>query len=169
MTAAASNVVFLPAPAPFRGEADRRRNTADGSALLLLRLGGHAAVVENFGELYGMALNRLVEARLQNCLREGDSLLQISGDEFVITLAPSGERDDLAGVARRLIEKASGEYALDAVHMRVQASVGICETEIAAVDTEKAVQQARSALSQLDANTGQADYRFSNPQPLKCC
>ena len=73
-------------------------------ALLFLDLNGFKAVNDRFGHDAGDRVLQEVAARLRKLVRPGDIVARLGGDEFVVVLDQPGQREDVNGVAQRVIE-----------------------------------------------------------------
>jgi diguanylate cyclase (GGDEF)-like protein/PAS domain S-box-containing protein len=103
-----------------------RRVTAAGScALLCVDLDHFKNVNDTLGHAVGDALLRTAAARLQHCVREGDTVARLGGDEFAIILCSMSERDDALSTAERIVNVLSGPYRVDGRDVIVGASVGV--------------------------------------------
>jgi diguanylate cyclase (GGDEF)-like protein/PAS domain S-box-containing protein len=99
----------------------------DGSrvAVLFLDLDGFKVVNDSLGHAAGDELLAAVAARLQTCVRPGDSVARLGGDEFAVLLVE--DRDDRAAdvVASRALEAFRAPFDLDGRQVVVSASIGI--------------------------------------------
>jgi diguanylate cyclase (GGDEF)-like protein/PAS domain S-box-containing protein len=104
----------------------RRNRSRTPITVLLLDLDDFKAVNESLGHAAGDALLVEVASRLRHCLRPGDTIARIGGDEFSILL----EEVDVTGgraVAERIMQTLSGLVALGAREVSPRVSVGIAE------------------------------------------
>ena len=96
-------------------------------SLLFVDLDGFKPVNDTYGHATGDKLLKNVAIRLYTCIREGDTVARIGGDEFVVMLLDS----DLAhatGVAERILEALRQPYELGKKTITgVSASIGIAE------------------------------------------
>ena len=81
-------------------------------------------VNDSFGHATGDELLRQLGARLQNALRDSDLVVRLGGDEFALALLDAGA-DYAATVAARLTARIEEPFTLDAVRVRIGASIGI--------------------------------------------
>lgn len=63
--------------------------------------------------------------RLKSCVRAGDTVCRMGGDEFVIILSELAEEDDIALLAKRIHEKLAEPFALSDRQLRITVSIGI--------------------------------------------
>jgi len=99
----------------------RQRRTA---AVLFLDLDGFKRVNDEHGHAVGDRLLQLVASRLSNALRTDDILSRYGGDEFVVLLNLR-EAADARVVAEKLLRVLREPFAVDALTLRVGASIGV--------------------------------------------
>ena len=94
-------------------------------AMLCLDLDNFKEVNDTHGHAAGDALLRTVSVRLRACLREGDTLARVGGDEFVVIQLCAGLPDAARALASRLIAAMREPVTLDGQQVFVGLSVGI--------------------------------------------
>ncbi len=95
-----------------------------GMALLSLDLDDFKLVNDTLGHATGDGVLIAVAERIRGCIREGDTAARLGGDEFAIIVA-SCDEDEIAMVARKLIERIARPYHFDGRLVEVGISVGI--------------------------------------------
>lgn len=107
-------------------QALRRRARDDGHvALLYLDLDGFKAINDTRGHDAGDELLQAVGYRLVGCLRTGDTVARMGGDEFAILLDDGATIDDAHAAAERVLEVLSLPLDVAGEPIAVQASVGL--------------------------------------------
>jgi len=101
----------------------RRRRTSLG--VLFIDLDEFKLVNDTLGHAGGDALLKEVAVRLQACIRPGDTVARISGDEFSIVLSDLAQFEDAALVAQKVIDQLARAVDLGGHEVFVTASVGI--------------------------------------------
>jgi len=94
-------------------------------AMLCLDLDHFKEVNDTHGHAAGDELLRTVSARLRACLREGDTLARVGGDEFAVIQLCAGVPDAASALARRLIAAAREPVTLDGQQVFVGLTIGI--------------------------------------------
>jgi diguanylate cyclase len=79
---------------------------------------------DSFGHAAGDELLRQIRPRLAGCLRGEDMLVRLGGDELGVILLDT-DQQYATTVARRLMSKLQEPFTLNAVTVRISASVGI--------------------------------------------
>lgn len=92
--------------------------------LLLVDLDDFRFINDNLGHEVGDQLLRIVAERLRACMRGGDPLFRIGGDEFVV-LAEEADDATAAGLAERVLEALSAPYQEGDHRYFLSASIGI--------------------------------------------
>ncbi|MGA8208265.1 MAG: EAL domain-containing protein [Candidatus Dormiibacterota bacterium] len=106
--------------------ADRRDpRTPDTSlAFLFVDLDHFKEINDSFGHSAGDALLRQLGPRLKGALRSTDVLVRVGGDELGVIIT-GGDAGYAVNVAERLLERLAAPFHLDAVSVRISASIGI--------------------------------------------
>jgi diguanylate cyclase (GGDEF)-like protein/PAS domain S-box-containing protein len=104
-----------------------------------------------------------VAARLLGCVREGDAVARIGGDEFAIISGDLAEAAAMTAFAARLIETISAPLYLDGHQVVVGASIGIALAPTDASDPDQLLTSGDMALSRAKAD-GRGTYRFFEPK-----
>lgn len=94
-------------------------------ALLFIDLDRFKFVNDSMGHEYGDDLLKQVAKRLNNCVRETDTVARFGGDEFVILLHNVKSDADAAHVAAKLIDQLSEPFLLAEREVIIGASIGI--------------------------------------------
>ncbi|GAB4354607.1 MAG: EAL domain-containing protein [Gammaproteobacteria bacterium] len=94
-------------------------------ALMFIDLNRFKVVNDTLGHACGDDLLRVVASRFRECVRAGDTLARIGGDEFVLLLPKVADRAEVEAVAQKLIAQLREPFELSAQEVFVSASVGI--------------------------------------------
>lgn len=111
---------------------------------------GHAA-----GDL---VLNE-VSSRLADCVRHGDLVARIGGDEFVLILTDLNSQEEVETLCRRLIETIERPVVIDEQEVFVSASIGVAMAPNDACEATELLRYADIALYEAKAG-GRNTWRF---------
>ena len=93
-------------------------------AVLFLDLDRFKLVNDTMGHGVGDEVLRQVGARLRGCVRGGDTVARVGGDEFVLLLA-SVEKENVAPLARKILDAVSAPLVVETHRISMTTSVGI--------------------------------------------
>ncbi len=115
-------------------------------SVLFVDLDRFKVVNDLYGHVVGDRLMKMVASRLQQQVRETDTVARFGGDEFVVLLLGADSADAAALVARKIVDVLSGSFELDNRKITIGASVGITlfPQDVASVDNN--VEEAVGAL-----------------------
>ncbi|MFQ3786181.1 diguanylate cyclase domain-containing protein [Halomonas sp. A29] len=94
-------------------------------ALLYLDLDAFKPINDSLGHSLGDRLLQAVAGRLQDCMRDIDTVCRQGGDEFVILLAEIRKAEDATKVAEKLLDILSKPYRIQGHELLITLSVGI--------------------------------------------
>jgi len=137
--------------------AARRQRTV---AVLFLDLDHFKIVNDTLGHTMGDALLRLIGVRLKACVREGDTVARVGGDEFTIVLQDLEKKEDAAVVARKVLLAVAAPIELDGHRLYVTASVGLTVFPDDGADAEELLKSADNAVYRAKAE-GRNTYQMS--------
>ncbi|MBA4263296.1 MAG: hypothetical protein C0443_15115, partial [Comamonadaceae bacterium] len=124
-----------------------RRNRQLG--LVFLDLDGFKAINDEHGHDMGDQLLMALSSRMQQALRDGDTLARLGGDEFVAVLGDLADPETAAPVLERLRVAAAQPVVIEGRNLQVSASLGVAfypqRTEM---DAEQLLRQADQAMYQ---------------------
>ena len=93
-------------------------------ALLVLDLDRFKYVNDSMGHTVGDKLLQAVAQQMLKCVREGDTVARIGGDEFVVLLRET-DADGAAHMADKLLQLLSAPYDVGGLQISPHASIGI--------------------------------------------
>jgi diguanylate cyclase (GGDEF)-like protein len=145
-------------------------------ALMLIDLDNFKSLNDTQGHDVGDQLLVEVATRLDSCIRKGDTVARMGGDEFMVILEDLDE-DGLAaihaeGVARKILDKLSAPYHLDVIlngaklnqhSHQCTSSIGITLFNDNADTVEELMKRADTAMYQAKA-AGRNTWRFFDPK-----
>jgi diguanylate cyclase (GGDEF)-like protein/PAS domain S-box-containing protein len=100
------------------------QRTSSRLAVLFLDLDRFKLVNDTMGHGVGDEVLRQVAVRLRGCVRAGDTVARVGGDEFVLLLA-NLEKEHVAPLARKILDEVSAPLVVDTHRLSMTTSVGI--------------------------------------------
>jgi diguanylate cyclase (GGDEF)-like protein/PAS domain S-box-containing protein len=122
----------------------QRRNRS--LAVAFLDLDGFKTVNDTYGHNVGDELLVIVSRRMNEALREGDTLARIGGDEFIAVMVDLGKIEDSEPVLEHLLKAASGPVTVGSAVMQVSASIGVTLCPQDGVDADLLIRHADQAM-----------------------
>ncbi len=129
------------------------------TGLLLLDLDNFKIVNDTLGHHSGDTLLKLVARRLLECLRSGDVVCRIGGDEFAIIL-DSSDGAGGANVAKKILAVLETPFDVETHEIHVTASIGISVYPDEASDLETLTRNADTAMYHAKGKGKNAYERF---------
>ncbi len=115
-------------------------------ALLFLDLDRFKHVNDTAGHAVGDALLRLVASRLASCVRPGDTVARLNGDEFLILLPGVAQAGDAEAVAEHVLDAVAQPYVIDDEQHFVTVSIGLALAPHDAAGADELLQAADIAM-----------------------
>lgn len=147
----------------FRERLSQAANASQRSgrsvALLFLDLDHFKRVNDTLGHDAGDRLLQKVAERLRACVRKGDMVSRIGGDEFTVLLQKVEGTAGASIVARKLLEALRRPIHISSQEVLVTASIGITIAPEDSVNAETLMKNADLALYRAKEK-GRNDYRF---------
>lgn len=115
-------------------------------ALMFVDLDKFKPINDNFGHDIGDLLLKEAAKRLQDCMRESDTVARVGGDEFIVLL-PTIEVDiDAMVVAEKICHALGQPFELDGHHLNISCSIGVAIYPEHGSDEEQLVKHADVAM-----------------------
>jgi diguanylate cyclase (GGDEF)-like protein/PAS domain S-box-containing protein len=131
-------------------------------ALLFLDLDGFKAVNDTHGHQAGDKLLQRVAERLSGCVRAGDLVSRLGGDEFTIIME-NCQAEHLAGIAAKIVLALEQTIDIDDHPVQISASIGVVTYPECATDVETLVRLADTAMYEAKKEAG-LRYRIWPPR-----
>jgi len=94
-------------------------------AVLFMDLDHFKEVNDTLGHAAGDRLLQDVAERVTGCVRDGDTVARVGGDEFVVLLADLHQVEDAALVAEKMIAAVSSGCQIDGSELHIAPSIGL--------------------------------------------
>lgn len=127
--------------------------------MLSLDLDRFKPVNDLLGHAAGDRVLNEVSTRLADCVRHGDLVARVGGDEFVLILTNPGTQDDVESLCLRLIESVEQAVRVEEQEVFVSASIGIVLAPDDASEVADLLRYADIALYEAKA-AGRNTWRF---------
>lgn len=128
-------------------------------AVAYLDLDGFKLVNDNYGHDVGDELLVKLAKDMQNCLREGDTVARIGGDEFVVIMSEIEEMSDCETVLTRLLQAAMHPIQIREHTLQVSTSIGVTLFPQDGVDADQLMRHADQAMY-IAKQTGKNRYHL---------
>jgi diguanylate cyclase (GGDEF)-like protein len=145
------------------GEAiESARANRRGVAVMILDLDHFKDINDTLGHHYGDLLLQEVGPKLQELLREGDTIARLGGDEFGIILPELMSLDTAVGVVTRLLEQLEAPIPVEGFTLDISASIGMALFPEHSEDVETLLRRADVAM--YVAKEAQSGYEIYSPE-----
>jgi diguanylate cyclase (GGDEF)-like protein len=124
-----------------------------GLALLFIDLDKFKPINDRFGHEAGDKVLKTVAARLASCLREGDTLSRLGGDEFIVLLLNIAGEEEIFSVAQKVVAITSEPIRMKAQDLQVGCSIGISIFPKDGADFESLLKNADAAMYRAKENS----------------
>jgi len=128
-------------------------------ALLFVDLDHFKEVNDSYGHEAGDVVLVEVARRLQNCVRESDTVSRLAGDEFLIILENFESKENVAGIARLLVEVIQLPIEFQNKKLYVTCSIGISMYPADSDDSDTLIKYADRAMYNAKDN-GKNNFKF---------
>ncbi|MBW9261940.1 MAG: PAS domain S-box protein [Candidatus Thiodiazotropha sp. (ex. Lucinisca nassula)] len=138
----------------------RADRTSELMAVCYLDLDGFKQVNDTYGHEAGDKLLRQTASRLGLCIRYGDTVSRLGGDEFLILLAGLNDQHETQNILGRILEQVSKAYSIGDINVSsVSASIGVTLYPIDNTDADGLIRHADQAMY-LAKRLGKNRYQF---------
>ncbi|MBK7000454.1 MAG: EAL domain-containing protein [Rhodoferax sp.] len=127
-------------------------------AVVFIDLDNFKTINDSLGHEIGDKLLKLAAERLQQCVRDSDTLARLGGDEFVAILIDV-ELTEVEAVAIRIVEYLSASFRINDQNLFVSASVGISLFPDDGIDSVSLLKNADTAMYRAK-ELGRNQYQF---------
>ncbi len=131
-------------------------------AVMFFDLDRFKTVNDTLGHTVGDKLLKAVTARLQKCLREGDTLARWGGDEFTVLLPQVQSVHNATHAAYRILDALKAPFRVDDHELYITASIGISVSPEDGQEAETLLKNADVALYR-SKEQGRGNCQLYNP------
>jgi diguanylate cyclase (GGDEF)-like protein/PAS domain S-box-containing protein len=128
-------------------------------AVMFLDVDRFKLINDTLGHDVGDRLLQAFAQRLKACVRDGDTVARVSGDEFAILLEDLASGSDAAVVSRKILEALSTAFPLAGREVYVTTSIGISIHPVDGKDATALLKHADTAMYRAK-EAGRNTYRF---------
>lgn len=128
-------------------------------AILFIDLDYFKHINDSLGHQIGDVVLQETAARLQKCLREGDSVARLGGDEFVLCLPLLASSSDAERVARKALATLAQPFVVEGHELHVSGSIGISLYPDDGADVATLMRTADTAMYHAK-ETGRGNFKF---------
>jgi diguanylate cyclase (GGDEF)-like protein/PAS domain S-box-containing protein len=144
-------------------QADRN---AEKLAVVFLDLDGFKRVNDTFGHHVGDNLLQSVAHRLRACVREGDSLARLAGDEFTMLVSGKGVDKGVEILASKVVRELTTPFDIQGNQISIGTSVGISIFPDDGASVDELMEKADAAMYQAKVQGGCAFRYYARQNPL---
>jgi diguanylate cyclase (GGDEF)-like protein/PAS domain S-box-containing protein len=138
------------------------RRAGEGFALLLVDLDRFRQVNDSLGHEVGDEVLRTVASRIQSCLRAGDEIARVGGDQFAM-LVPGADAADAETLARRVLDTVAQPCSIDSAPFTLTCSIGVALCPQHGRTLDDLLRHAEAAVRDVK-DGGRANYRVHQPR-----
>jgi diguanylate cyclase (GGDEF)-like protein/PAS domain S-box-containing protein len=128
-------------------------------AVLFIDLDRFKMINDSLGHQLGDRLLQSVASRILVCVREGDTVSRVGGDEFVIVIPGLESSSAASVVAAKILEVLGNAFHLHGNDLHVAASIGISLYPADGADAETLMRNADTAMYHAK-DSGRANFQF---------
>ena len=143
-------------------EVQAMQHDGDAFALLLVDLDRFRRVNDSLGQAQGDQVLREATTRLRRCLRQGDELARLGGDQFALLLR-HGDANAAEAAARRVLDAVAQPWQVEGADFTMTCSVGVALCPGHGRSADELLRQAETAMRQAKA-AGSNNWRFHQRQ-----
>lgn len=134
-------------------------------AVLYLDLDGFKSINDALGHAVGDQLIEITARRLERCIRKGDMVARVGGDEFVVLLRDITSYD-VSEVAEKITQSLSEPFTIAVNTLCITTSIGVATYPQDGTDADALIHNADSAMYETK-RSGKNGYRICSSKPVQ--
>ena len=134
--------------------------------LMFLDLDKFKQINDNLGHEAGDQLLVQVSERLVDCVRSGDTVSRLSGDEFTLIIESLSTIEPATFIARKIIDNLARPFEINKNNVYVTCSIGLSVYPFNDDNAESLVKKADSAMF-YSKSTGRNNFHYFEPDMLQ--
>lgn len=132
-------------------------------ALMFVDLDGFKAVNDTLGHAAGDAALKEAAERIKGCLRAGDTVARLQGDEFTVLTTDLEKAAHAMTVAQKVLNALAQPYSVEGLDTNIQASIGVSVYPADGRTPEVLLHQADKAMYAAK-NAGKNTVKLADPE-----
>jgi len=114
---------------------------------------------DSMGHRAGDEMLKLISERINSCVREGDTVARVGGDEFVVLLQSPAHEESNYRIAQRMIAAIAAPFTLYGRDLKLTCSIGLAVFPRDGSDAEALMRNADAAMYRAK-ETGRNQFQF---------
>jgi diguanylate cyclase (GGDEF)-like protein/PAS domain S-box-containing protein len=123
-------------------------------AVLFVDLDRFKSINDSLGHRTGDLVLQELGTRLRGCVRAGDTVARMGGDEFVFLLPAIDRVDEVVAVAQKVLDAVRRPFAIEGREFVVTACIGVALYPTHAADADTLIKHADTALFECKRHAG---------------
>ena len=156
LTSLPNRVLFADRLRQAMAQTERRKKEL---AVVYLDLDGFKVINDQYGHHVGDELLVIIAERMDEALRQGDTISRLGGDEFVAVLTDLSNQDECIPILDRLLKATSDPIVINENIIQVSSSIGVTLYPKDGVDAEQLLRHADLAMYH-SKQSGKNRYHF---------
>jgi diguanylate cyclase (GGDEF)-like protein/PAS domain S-box-containing protein len=115
-------------------------------AVMSLDLDKFKSINDSLGHNAGDQVLKIISTRLTGIIRASDTIARIGGDEFILVLLETNQKEDAIVIAQKILNAFMEPLSIDGYHLHLSTSIGIAIYPEDAEDMETLIKKSDAAM-----------------------